>query len=122
MSHRYNKNISEREHHPRIGLGLFFITLGVALLIATNDLLNLGSIYRYFTWETALIFIGVLLLLNLRFTGGLLMIAGGVWFLLDEIYVVTPEIIKTVYWPGVIVLTGISFIISSFIRRRNKVN
>jgi hypothetical protein len=117
MPHTYNKNLTRREHHPRVGLGIFFITLGVALLIATNDLLNLGSMYRYFTWETALIFIGVILLFNLHFTGGLLMIAGGVWFLLDEINIFTPEIIKTVYWPGVIVLIGLSYIISSVFKR-----
>lgn len=117
MAHSYNKNLTRREPHPRISLGIFLITLGIALLIATNDLLNLGSIYRYFTWETALIFIGVLLLLNLHFTGGLLMVAGGVWFLLDEINFVTPEIIKTLYWPAIIVLIGITYIISSFFRR-----
>lgn len=117
MAHSYKRNLLKREPHPRIGIGLFFVTLGVALMIATNDLLNLGSIYSYFTWETALIFIGVLLLLNMHFTGGLLMIAAGVWFLLDEINFVTPEIIKTVYWPGVIVLIGITYITSSFFRR-----
>jgi len=56
----------DREHHPRVSIGLFFIVLGVALLVATNDLLNLGSVSSYFTWETAMIFIGVLLLLNLH--------------------------------------------------------
>jgi len=107
------------EHHPQMGIGLFFILLGVALLVATNDLLHLGSISSYFTWETALIFIGLLLLLNLQFTGGLLMIAGGVWFLLDDIFIVTPDIIKTVYWPGVIVLIGLSFILSSVLKLKN---
>ena len=67
-----------------MSIGLFFIVLGVALLVATNDLLNLGSISSYFTWETAMIFIGVLLLLNLHFTGGFLLIAGGVWFLQED--------------------------------------
>jgi len=107
------------EHHPQMGIGLFFILLGVALLVATNDLLHLGSISSYFTWETALIFIGLLLLLNLQFTGGLLMVAGGVWFLLDDIFIVTPDIIKTVYWPGVIVLIGLSFILSSVLKLKN---
>jgi hypothetical protein len=117
MAHSYNKNITKREVHPRISLGLFFITLGVALMIATNDLLNLGSIYRYFTWETALIFIGVLLLLNLHLTGGLLMIAAGFWFLLDEINIVIPDFVKTVYWPAVIVLIGLCYIMSSLFKR-----
>jgi hypothetical protein len=117
MRHKDYHQSRNWEHHPRVGIGLFFIVLGLALLVATNDLLNLGSISRYFTWETAMIFIGVLLLLNLQFTGGLLLIAGGVWFLQDHIYIVTPEIFKTFYWPAVIVLVGLSFILSSLFKR-----
>lgn len=117
MAHTYNTNLKKRMHYPGISLGLFFITLGVALLIATNDLLNLGSIYRYFTWETALIFIGVLLLLNLRFTGGILMVAGGLWFMQDEINIAVPEMLKTLYWPGIIILIGLAYIISAFFKR-----
>jgi hypothetical protein len=117
MKNRDFHNLRNMEHHPRVSIGLFFIVLGAALLIATNDLLNLGSISRYFTWETAMIFIGVFLLLNLQFTGGLLLIAGGVWFLQDEIFVFTPETFKTFYWPAVIALVGVSFILSSFLKR-----
>jgi hypothetical protein len=117
MRHRTYHRLKHREHHPQVSIGLFFIVLGLALLIATNDLLNLGSVSSYFTWQSAMIFVGVLLLFNLHFTGGLLLIAGGTWFLLDSIFVVTPEIIKTFYWPAIIVLIGLSFIISSFIRR-----
>ena len=119
MRNRDNQYSVKMEHHPQLGIGLFFILLGVALLVATNDLLHLGSISNYFTWETALIFIGLLLLLNLHFTGGLLMIAGGVWFLLDDIFIVTPEIVKTIYWPGVIILIGLSFILSSVFKLKN---
>jgi hypothetical protein len=111
-----------REHHPQISIGLFFIVLGLALLVATNDMLNLGSIKEYFTWETAMIFVGVLLLLNLQFLPGLLLIAGGVWFLMDDYYDEIPALIKTVYWPGVIIVLGISFIISSFIKRNKRQN
>lgn len=109
-----------REHHPQVGIGLFFIVLGLTLLVATNDMLHLGSVKEYFTWQTAMIFIGALLLLNLQFIPGLLLIAGGAWFLMDDYFDELPELIKTFYWPGVIVLLGISFIISSFIRRKKK--
>jgi hypothetical protein len=119
MRHRDYHHPQNLEHHPQLGIGLFFILLGVALLVATNDLLHLGSVSNYFTWQTALIFIGLLLLLNLRFTGGLIMIAAGIWFLLDDIFIVTPDIIKTIYWPAVIVLIGISFIISSIFKLKN---
>lgn len=119
MKHRDNY-LRGREHHPQVSVGLFFIALGLALLVATNDMLNLGSVQEYFTWETAMIFVGVLLLLNLHFIGGLLLIAGGSWFLMDNYYSEIPEIIKTVYWPAVIIILGISFIISSFIKRNSK--
>jgi len=106
-----------REHHPQVSIGLFFIVLGVALLVATNDWLHLGSIKEYFTWETLLIFVGTLLLLNLHFIPGLLLMALGAWFLIDNFYGEIPVLIKTIYWPAVIVLIGISFIISSLVKR-----
>jgi hypothetical protein len=69
-----------------------------------------------------MVFIGVLLLLNLQFIGGILLIAAGSWFLMDRYYGEFPEIIKTLYWPAVIMLIGISFIISSLIKRSKNSN
>jgi hypothetical protein len=128
ISHRdyyHHKDYSRhrlREHHPRVSIGIFFIVLGIALLVATNDLLKLGGVSNYFTWETALIFIGVLLLLNLNFTGGILLIALGLWFLKDQINIIAPETFKVFYWPVVIGLIGLSFILSSFFKRNPKIN
>lgn len=119
MRHRYHYMTERMEHHPRTGIGLFLILLGAALLVATNDLFHLGSISNYFTWQTALVFIGLLLILNLHFTGGLLMIATGFWFLLDNLHLVIPPIVKTVYWPAVIALIGLGFIISSIFKYKN---
>lgn len=109
-----------REHHPQVSFGLFLIVLGLALLVATNDLLGLGSVKDYFTWETALVFIGALLLLNLQFTGGLILISIGVWFFIENRDYEIPDIARTIYWPGVIILVGLGFIISSFIKKINK--
>jgi len=120
MRKRDHYHLRDREHHPRVGVGLFLILLGLALLVATNDLLNLGSINRYFTWETAMVFIGVLLLLNLHFTGGILLIAGGIWFLFDNFLIILPETLKSFYWPAVIVIIGLAFILSSLFKRKIK--
>ncbi len=122
MRHRDNYLLRHREHHPQVSIGLFFIVLGLALLVATNDMLHLGSVKDYFTWETAMVFIGVLLLLNLQFVGGLLLIAGGSWFLMDHYYGEIPDIVKTIYWPAVIMLLGISFIISSLFKKKKTDN
>ena len=120
--HKDYSHRREWEHHPRVSIGIFFIVLGVALLVATNDLLRLGSISSYFTWETAMIFIGVLLLLNLNFTGGLLLIAGGIWFLKDQILIIPPETFNTFYWPIVIGIIGLSFILSSLFKGKTKID
>jgi hypothetical protein len=122
MKHRDHIIKHHGELHPRISFGLFLIALGLALLVATNDMFSLGSVGAYFTWQTALIFVGVLLLLNLRFLGGLILIAVGTWFMLDHINYELPEIVRTIYWPSVVIIAGLGFILSSFIRRKNRNN
>jgi hypothetical protein len=130
MRHRYynHENYGEyrpmrnRQHHPKVSIGIFFIVLGVALLVATNDLLNLGSVSSYFTWETAMVFVGVLLFLNLQFVGGIMLIAGGIWFLKDHIFIVSPETFNTFYWPAVIGLIGLAFIFSSIFKKKKDLN
>jgi hypothetical protein len=113
---------SHKEHHPQVGIGLFLIILGLALLVATNDMLGLGSVKEYFTWETALVFIGALLLLNLHFSGGLILIAIGVWFFIEHMDYEIPEIIRTIYWPALVILIGLGLIISSLFKKINKRN
>ena len=120
--HRDYFQFKGMEHHPRVSIGIFFIVLGLALLVANNDLLHLGGVSSYFTWETLLIFIGALMLLNLHFTGGVLLIALGIWFLKDHIYSISPETFRIYYWPAVIALIGLSFILSSLFRRKPKIN
>jgi hypothetical protein len=44
------------------------------------------------------------------------MIALGIWFLKDQILLVSPEIFITYYWPAVIVIIGLSFILSSLFK------
>ena len=67
-----------------------------------------------------MIFIGILLLVNLHFTGGVLLIAAGTWFLLDQVFYDVPHYIRTLYWPGVVILLGLSFIVSSLFKKRPK--
>ncbi|HOU30141.1 MAG TPA: DUF5668 domain-containing protein [Bacteroidales bacterium] len=112
--------MKHREHHPAIGIGLFFIVLGLALLVATNDLLNLGSTSEYFTWQTALIFIGVLLMLNFRVVGGIILISIGTWFFLQHYYFEIPHTLEVMYWPAVIIIIGVFFLLTSLVGRKKQ--
>ncbi len=117
-SHELKKR--RKEFHPVVSVGLFFIVLGIVLLVAVNDLLNLGSVSDYFTWQTALIFIGLLLLVNLKPVGGIIFISAGIWFFLDRFFYEIPHALRIFYWPGIIILVGISIIISWLILKLRK--
>jgi di/tricarboxylate transporter len=95
--------------------GLFLIVLGLALLVATNDMLNLGSIKDYFTRETALVFIGVLLILNLQFTEALCL-QHWEYGLCLIIWTMSCQKRSAVYWPSVVIIAGL-FIFSSFLNK-----
>ena len=110
--------LRRRESHPQVTFGLFLIVLGLALLVATNDMFHLGSVRDYFTWETAMIFVGLLFIVNRHFGGGLILASLGTWFLLENRNIEIPSLIRTIYWPSVIILIGLAFIISSLFGRK----
>lgn len=118
MKNRDKYQVRNTEHHPRVGIGIFFIVLGVALMIAINDAFNLGSVGSYFSWKTAMLFIGVLLLLNLEFVGGFLLIAGGIWFLQDDLFPLAGDTFNTFFWPAVIGVIGVSLILTVIFKRK----
>jgi hypothetical protein len=111
-----------RDLHPGLSTGFFFIVVGLVLLAAFNDVLHFGSINDYFKWQLIMIYVGTLLLLNLKFVGGIIMISLGGWFLLDELGIILPPMVHNVYWPAIIVVIGIVFIISSFFRRNREID
>jgi hypothetical protein len=111
-----------RELHPGLSTGIFFIVTGVVLLAAFNDVLHWGSIGAYFTWPTILIYIGLLLLFNLKFIGGIIVMALGTWFLLDELDIALPLLVHDIFWPAIIIFLGLIFIISSFLRHNKNIN
>jgi hypothetical protein len=119
MKNKDYRHHSRLDRHPNVSIGIFFIVLGIALLIATNDVFHLGSMSNYFNWKTVMIFIGVILMLNLEFVGGILLTAGGIWFLQDDLFPFAHETFDTFFWPAVIGVLGLSFIVSSFFKKNS---
>jgi hypothetical protein len=116
-----NKDIKKSFHkrNSNVSAGIFFILFGTALLVAVNDMLNLGSVGAYFTWESVLMFLGLIMFINRSFLAGFLCIAAGGWFILDNTYFIGLPFVKNIYWPVVLILIGLGFIIASFFKRRD---
>ncbi len=99
--------------NPFRGFGVFLIVLGLMLLAATTDMLGWGSIENYFRWEMLLVFIGMSMLLNGKFTAGIILFAIGTWFILPDIYPALPYYVRVGFWPSILILAGITYMIPS---------
>ena len=87
------------------------ISLGLVMIVAKLDLFGIGPVSDYFTWEMLLIFFGDFHLLNLELVSVVLLFAAGFWFLMPEMSVQLSPFYKEIYWPAVLVLAGMAFMI-----------
>ncbi|MCD4769918.1 MAG: DUF5668 domain-containing protein [Bacteroidales bacterium] len=113
----------KREHHdhnPVLGIGAFLIGFGLFMAIIMLDLFDLGDPREYIMWQTLVLFIGVISLFKGKIVSALILLLVGTYFLLPELNIEIPEFIDTIYWPVVIVIAGVAFIISGIFRRTRK--
>jgi hypothetical protein len=107
-----NKHTKHRPN-PLRGFGVFLVALGIFLAAVTFDVFQWGSMGNYVRWEMLPLFIGLIMLFNGEFTGAVILLAVGAWFILPDIFHETPEIVRVGFWPAILVLAGLSFIIPS---------
>jgi hypothetical protein len=103
--------MKDKHNNPFIGIAKFLITLGLVMIVAKLDLLNLGEISDYFKWEMILIFFGVFSLLSLELVSAVALFAIGFWFLMPDMSVQLSPVYKNIYWPAVLVLGGVAFML-----------
>lgn len=89
----------------------FLITLGLVMIVAKLDLLNLGEISDYFKWEMILVFFGIFSLLGLELVSAVVLFAIGFWFLMPEMSVQLSPVYRSIYWPAVLVMAGVAFML-----------
>ncbi len=58
-----------------------------------------------------LIFFGIFSLLSLELVSAVILFAIGFWFLMPEMSVQLAPVYRNIYWPAVLVLTGVAFIL-----------
>jgi hypothetical protein len=111
--------MKNNETNGLIGLGKFFIVVGLVLLGIRLDILGLGEPHSYLRWEMIFLFFGIMALINLKLVFSLIMFAIGFYFLLPEMSIQIPEIVKTIFWPSMLVLAGLDFILRPIRCRRH---
>lgn len=114
------RNMRERDHNPARSIGVFLIVFGLMMAAVIFDVLNFGDRDEYAKWQLLLIFIGLIVLFNRNVVGGLIMLSIGTYFLLPELNYHLPELYEEVYWPIAIVVLGLVFIVSGFIKRARR--
>ncbi|TFG88329.1 MAG: hypothetical protein E4H16_05255 [Candidatus Atribacteria bacterium] len=103
--------MKDKNSNPFIGMAKFLITLGLVMIVAKLDLLNLGEVSDYFQWEMILIFFGVFSLVSLELVSAVVLFAIGFWFLMPEMSVQRSPVYRNIYWPAVLVLAGVAFML-----------
>ncbi len=103
--------MKDKHSNPFVGIAKFLISLGLVMIVAKLDLLNLGEISDYFRWEMLLVFFGVFSLLSLELVSAVVLFAIGFWFLMPDMTVQLSPVYKNIYWPAVLVVAGLAFMI-----------
>ena len=103
--------MKDKNSNPFVGIAKVLITLGLVMIGAKLDLLNLGEISNYFTWEMILIFFSIFSLLSLELVSAVILFAIGFWFLMPDMSVQLAPVYRNIYWPAVLVLAGVAFIL-----------
>ncbi len=103
--------------NPFSAIAKLLISLGLVMIIAKLDLFKIGPISDYFKWEMLLIFFGIFNLLNLDIVFSLMLFAAAFWFLMPEMSIQLSPLYKEIYWPAVMVLGGIAFMIRPFTKK-----
>lgn len=101
----------DKDQNPFTGIAKFLIALGLIMIVAKLDLLKLGEVSAYFTWQMLLIFFGLWALIGLEFVSAVILFAVGFWFLMPEMTLQLSEPYEKIYWPAVLVLAGLAFMI-----------
>lgn len=103
--------MKEKHGNPFASIAKFLISLGLIMIVAKLDLLGLGNIPDYFKWQVLLLFLGIWSLISLELVSAVILFALGFWFLMPEMSVQLTEVYKKIYWPAVLVLSGVAFLL-----------
>jgi len=105
---------NKRHSHSQLGIGIFLLIVGVALLLDNFDVLRVGSVWRF--WPVIPIIIGLGRLLEAQtereYQKGLWMLFIGCWLFISEFHVL--GLYYSNSWPILLIGIGIGMLWKSF--------
>jgi predicted tellurium resistance membrane protein TerC len=105
---------NKRHAHSQLGVGIFLLIVGVALLLENFNILNVGPVWRF--WPVIIIAIGLGRLLDAQVAGEYqkafwILFIGG-WLLISELHVFGLHYGNS--WPILLIGIGIGMLWKSF--------
>ena len=107
-----NEKNDHDEHHSyaHVGVGLFLLAAGIALMLDKFEILNAGPVWHY--WPIILIAIGLGRLLDARFSGefrkAFWMLFIGCWLLVSELHLFGLDYHNS--WPILLIGVGLGML------------
>jgi hypothetical protein len=105
---------NKRHAHSQLGVGIFLLIAGVALLLENFNILSVGPVWRF--WPVIIIAIGLGRLLDAQVTGeyqkAFWMLFIGGWLLISELHVF--GLYYSNSWPILLIGIGIGMLWKSF--------
>ena len=105
---------NKRHAHSQLGVGIFLLIVGVALLLENFNILNVGPVWRF--WPVIIIAIGLGRLLDAQVAGeyqkAFWMLFIGGWLLISELHVFGLHYGNS--WPILLIGIGIGMLWKSF--------
>lgn len=120
-----NNSDTYPQKDKRFWLGILFVAIGGAWLLEELNILPYYIEDYFFNWKTLLILIGLYLIIGRKKTEpGIILIAIGGLFLMDDLYFFDLRDVWHVFWPLVVIIIGVSLILrrNSFSKKKDDID
>ena len=101
---------SRRSGDSRSLLGILLVAIGAVMIARHSGWLNSDLYDHLFSWPVLLIVIGLFNLARKAYTPAIILISIGLFFFVEQFSFI-PENFHENFWPALIVLVGVSFIL-----------
>lgn len=125
MENSHNRKKTVKQRHHGAGFAILLILAGTVFLLLNTEVIPAAYKPIIISWQMLLIVLGIWTIASRRYIGGLcLLLVGGIfmWPLLGRVFpdIAAYEISLRVYWPVLLIVFGLFFVLPCACRKRRK--